>query len=115
MGSGYNCTLVPALWMQGEREACTEDWASGGGPGQQREKKRSGGGASWWEGNITLTSSGTWDKDRIVPREIYPESLHLEKNKASKFSSVLADECPGTAYTVEAWFPLRALMSSSFH
>lgn len=68
---------------------------------------------SWWEVSITLSSSGTWDKDRIVPREICPENLYPENKKASKFSSVLAGVWRGTGYTLEAWFPLRAGTNTS--
>lgn len=60
--------------------------------------------------SITLTSSGTWGKDRVVPREICLEKLRLEESKASTFSSVLADVWTGPGYTLEACFLLRLLM-----
>lgn len=60
--------------------------------------------------SVTGTSSGTGGKDRIAPREIGLEKACLEENKASKFSSVLADVWTGPSYTLEACFPLRVLM-----
>lgn len=60
--------------------------------------------------SVTVTSSGTGGKDRIVPREIGLGKVCLEESKASKFSSVLADVWTGPSYTLEACFPLRVLM-----
>lgn len=114
--SSCSCTVSLPLGCRERGMPAVRAGPLGGGwcPGQQRgervlKRKNWGWGVSWWQMSITLTSHGTWGKDRIVPREICPENLDLEENKASEFFSVGANVWSGAPWTQEAWFSLRIL------
>lgn len=114
VGSGYSCTLS---WPFGCRERhAWPAWRlvlwreSRAAEGREHVKEKEVGAELLGGRLASLTSSGTWGEDRIGSREICPENLYLEENKASKFSSVLANVWSGAAQTLEAWFSLRALM-----